>query len=374
VLLVVVGGLLGPSDVTASQQGVPHLRVFGDVVQLIMTGYVEEVDVDKVMAGAMRGLADGLDSSSAFLTPDEVEIINSGEPLPPGDVGLVVTRQFYLRVVGVRDGSSADRAGLRTGDYIRMIDGEPTRDMSAVTGTRRLRGAPGSTVDVLVIRTNPADPHEFALEREVLDEVGVSSRLLPDGEAYVRVSSFGPGTAAAIGERIDALGPSARRGVVIDLRGTADGSAVEGIAAARHFVRDGTLAVLTERDGDETITETRSGDGALTMPVVLLVSNGTANAAEIFAAALAGNDRAELVGAPTTGLAGLQRLVRLPEGHGLWMTYARYVTVDREPIHARGLTPDVPVIVPIVEFDDDPPANDEPLAKAVERLRAQAGF
>jgi carboxyl-terminal processing protease len=369
VLLVAVGGLLGATNIARPQQGFPHLLVFQDVVSLIINGYVEEVDIDAVMAGAMRGLADGLDSSSAYLTPDEVRTIDTGEPLPRGDVGLVITRQFYLRVVGVRDGSSADRAGLETGDFIRMIDGEPTRDMSALAGTRLLRGTPGSTVDVLIIRTNPADPHEFALTREVLDDVSISGRRLPGGEAYIRVSSFGPGTAAALGDEIDALAAAAEHGVVIDLRGTANGSAVEGIAAARHFVSEGTLAVLTERHGPETVTDAHAGDGAETMPVVLIVSNGTAHAAEIFAAALAGNDRAEIVGAPTAGLASLQRLVRLPDGHGLWMTYARYVTPDRDPIHGRGVVPDVVVLVPIVEFDDDPPATDEPLDKALEWLR-----
>jgi carboxyl-terminal processing protease len=374
VILVAVGGLLGTVGVsTASQRSFAHLRVFDDVVSLIREGYVEEVDIDAVMAGAMRGLADGLDSSSAYLTPDEVRALDA-DGLPAGDVGLVVTRQFYLRVVGVRDGSSADRAGIRTGDYIRMIDGQPTRDMSALAGTRQLRGAPGSSVDVLVIRTNPADPQEFTLEREALDDVSIPARRLPDGGAYLRVSSFGPGTAAAIGERIEELGPAAKAGVVIDLRHTADGSAVEGIAAARHFVSTGTLAVLVGRYGDETVSETHRGDGALTMPVVLIVSNGTANAAEIFASAMAGNGRADLVGVPTAGIAGLQRLVRLPEGHGLWMTYARYVTPERELIHGRGLVPDVPVVTPIVEFDSVPPATDEALEAAIDHLRSQAGF
>ena len=128
-----------------------HLRVFDDVVQLITHAYVEDVNVDKVFDGAMRGLADGLDPSSAYLTPDEVRAIDAKQPLPAGDVGLVLTRQFYLRVVGVRDGSPAKRAGLAEGDFIRAIDDKPTRDLSAFTGTRLLRGAPGSKVKLIVI-------------------------------------------------------------------------------------------------------------------------------------------------------------------------------------------------------------------------------
>ena len=110
-------------------------------------------------------------------------------------------------------------------------------------------------------------------------------------------------------------------GAVIDLRGTADGDLETGIAAARLFVKSGTLGIRAGRKTEKVTTTAAPGDGAITMPVVLLVSNGTANAAEVFAAALSGNDRAELVGEPTAGIAARQRLVRLPENYGLWMTY-----------------------------------------------------
>ena len=107
------------------------------------------------------------------------------------------------------------------------------------------------------------------------------------------------------------------------------------------------------------------------MPVVLLISNGTANAAEVFAAALSGNDRAELVGEPTAGIAALQHLVKLPENRGLWMTYAQYLTVDGKPLHEHGLRPTVGVEEPNVAFDEAPPTTDDALAKAVERLKAK---
>jgi C-terminal processing protease CtpA/Prc len=106
------------------------------------------------------------------------------------------------------------------------------------------------------------------------------------------------------------------------------------------------------------------------MPVVLLVSNGTANAAEVFAAALSGNDRAELVGEPTAGIAARQRMVRLPENFGIWMTYERYLTVDGAgPIHEKGLRPTVGVEMPVVGFDELPPATDQPLTRALETLK-----
>jgi carboxyl-terminal processing protease len=369
VLFVAVGGLLGATRPTVPQQGFSDLRVFQDVVSLIMSAYVEQVDVDRFMEGSMRGLVDGLDPSSAYLSPEEVKAVETNEPLPAGETGLVVTRQFYLRVVGVRDDSPAARAGLLTGDYIRAVDGKPTRDMSAFTGTRLLRGAPGSKVALLIIRGNAADPHEIDLVRTVLKPEFVTSRRLDGGEGYVRVASFATGAADAIRAGVESLARAGAPGVVIDLRSTADGPLDEGIAAARPFVKSGPLAILAGRT-DQTTIDAKPGDGVITVPVVLLVSNGTAGPAELFAAALSGHDRAELVGEPTAGIAAVQKLVKLPEDHGLWMTHERYMTVDgKDPIHERGLRPTVGVEIPYPGFDEAPPATDEPLARAVAELK-----
>jgi len=372
VVLVTVGGLLGaraPLPVP-EQSAFTHLRVFEDVVSLIMSSYVENADPDKVMEGAMRGLVDSLDPMSAYLSSDEVTAARSNAPLPAGDVGLIVSRQFYLHVVGVRDGSPAARAGLRTNDFIRGIDNKPTREVSAFTGTRLLRGEPGTTVELTVLRGNAAEPHVVTLVREVLTGPAVTSTRLPSGTAVVRVASFGEGAATALRTTFDGLRKAGVKGAVIDLRGTADGPIDEGIAAARLFVKRGTLAVREERNAEPVKTTAADGDGGITLPVVLLVSNGTAGAAEVFAGALHGNKRADLVGEPTAGLAAAQRLVTLAEGRGLWMTYARYLALDGQPIHERGLPPDVGVGSPSVSFGDQPPDTDDMLAKAVEHLAA----
>jgi carboxyl-terminal processing protease len=371
VALVTIGGLMGAPRAAALPQGSPHLRVFEDVLRLVIGAYVEEVNIDKVMDGAMHGLTDGLDTSSAFLDPDEVRAIESKAPLPAGDIGLVVTRQFYLRVLGVRDGSPAAKAGLQSGDYVRMIDGKPTRDMSGVMGMRLFRGQPGTKVSVTVIRGNTADPHNFDLVREALNGDVVSTSTV-DGVARVRVSSFGARTADALAAAFAGLAKSKAPGAVIDLRGVADGLPEDGIKAARLFVKAGTLAVRAGRDTPPIKVDAATGDGAIGMPVVLLVSNGTANAAEVFTAALGGNDRAELVGEPTAGVAATQKLVGLPDGYGLWLTYERDMTIDgKTPVHGRGLMPAVLIQNPVPGFDELPPTTDAPLAKAIERLKAK---
>ncbi len=367
VALVTVGGVIGEPRIAPPQQSLSELRVFHDVVNLIQYAYVEPVDADRVMDGAMRGLTDGLDSSSAFLLPEEVKAIDTHAGAPAADIGLMITRQFYLRVLGVRDGSPAARAGLQAGDYVRMIDGKPTRDMSAVTGRRLLAGAPGSKVALTIIRGNTADPHEFTLVREALTGPAATSKMVGD-VAHVRVTSFSAELPATLKTIFDGLQKS-RTPAVIDLRGIADGELQTGVDAARLFIKSGTLAVKAGRAGTPVRTEAKAGDGSITVPVVLLVSGGTSHAAELFAAALTGNKRATIVGEPTIGLAAEQKLIKLPQGYGLWLTHERYMTVDgKDPIHGRGLTPDVAVAIPLVGFDELPPTTDAPLDRAIEHL------
>lgn len=375
VIVAAVGGLIGASP-AVPQKGFEHLRVFEDVVSLVNGAYVEEVDPDKVFDGAMRGLAEGLDASSAYLPPAEVALIDNKTLLADGDTGLVITRQFYLRVLGVRDGSPAARAGVRSGDFVRAIDDTPTRDMSAFTGTRLLRGAVGSKVRLLIIRGNAAEPHEVSLTREKLTDAVKGE--IKDQVAVVRVPSFftvNGGAAAALRSQAETMQKAGAKAMVIDLRGVADGSYDEAIKAAQVFVGAGTVATRAGREAatKENIAST-SGAAALKIRVVILQDFGTSGPAEVFVAALAGNKRAELVGERTAGLAAEQRLVRLPENYGLWMTYRRYYTLGAEatPILEHGVKPDVDVEEPTVEFGDAAPAVDEMLAKAIERARAGA--
>lgn len=369
VLVVVLGGLRGSAS--AVQGSFAHLRVFEDVISLIMSSYVEEVHVDEVMEGALRGLADELDGDSAYLTPAEVTFIENGARYEPGDVGLSIVRQYYLRVVGVRDGSPAYEAGIRSGDYIRGIDGQPTREMSVIDGMRRLRGEPGSTVTLTVIRGSTVDPRDFVLTREAVPSETVATRMLPEGAAYLRVVTFEGSAPADIKAAAQRLQRQNVPAIVVDLRSVADGTPAAGIEAARWFVAEGALATRATRGDTRETIEARAGDAVITVPLVLVVNNGTARAAEVFAAALDGAGRADLVGEQTQGSAGEQRLVKLPQQRGLWLTWARYLTRAGEPIHGEGLTPDVVVDEPNVEFDEVPPAGDPLLEKAVERVLSQ---
>jgi carboxyl-terminal processing protease len=362
----VVGGLLGKT--IGGQETYPHLRVFDDVFSLTTGNYVEEVDVNRLMHGAMHGLADALDADSAYLTAAQTKLFQSGAEPGPADLGLDLTRQYYLRVVAARENSPAAKAGLRPGDFIRMIGSEPTREMSVWEGMRLLRGAPGTTVSLVVLRGNAAEPHEVQVTREVPPAMAPAARLLQPKIGYVRVPEFAAGTAAALRKAAAQLQRDGARAIVIDVRGTARGPLESGVESARAFVASGTLTLLESRTEARRTVSAAAGDGEVTLPLAILTDFGTAGAAELFTAALVGNKRAETVGERTSGRAALQRLFPLPDGGSMWMSYAWYLTPAGTAIHERGLQPDVPVPQPDVEFGSSAPAGDQTLEKAVERL------
>lgn len=366
IAFAIVGGFLG--RVAAREGTYPHLRVFYDVVTLIAERYVEKADSDKVMTGAMHGLADSLDPDSAFLTVELVKQIEANAPQPAGDLGIDLTRQYWLRVIATRDGSPAAKAGLHTGDFVRLIGNTPTREMSVFEGMRRLRGEPGSKVSLTIIRGNTNDPHVIDFTREASPTTDVSSRIAAPGVGYLRVAALTRRTAAQAKTAVADLAKAGAATLIVDVRRTSGGSIDGGIALARLFVGSGTLTKRESRGAEAMSFAAASGDGSVTMPVTLLVDNGTSGAAEIFASALLGNKRADLVGEHTIGRAGEQTLVKLPDGTGLWLTTAKYLTPSGEPLHEKGLAPTVGVEVPDVEFGQPEPTTDAVLDKALERL------
>jgi len=367
IVFTVVGGLLGQA-IARTDDTYANLRVFQDVVSLILNNYVQQPNMDSVMRGAMRGLAEGLDSDSAYLTQQQVRQVESGDQGGSADVGIVLTHQYYLRVVSARDESPAAKAGIRPGDFVRVIDSRPTRDMSAFEGQRLLAGAVGSKVRLTIIRGgSAAEPHVVELTREVPQTADVKSRSQGDGIGYVRVAAFSRRTTEQLRSQIGSLTKGGANRLIIDVRNTAAGDLAEGITAARLFVGSGTLSVRESRSAGQAKIDANKGDGAITLPVTVLVDNGTSGPAELFAAALAGNKRAELIGERTVGRTGVQELMKLPDGSALWITSSRYLTPSGAPLQAKGLEPDVAVDQPEGEFGAPAP-TDAILQRAIERL------
>ena len=371
IAFAVIGGFLGNSAL-AREDSYQYLRIFEDVVSLIVNNYVEEVNVDKVMHGAMHGLADGLDPDSAFLDVAQVKVLDQGDAGGAAQTGLEVTRQYYLRVIASRDGSPAARAGLMPGDYIRAIDGQSTRDTTVYEGQRLLRGKTGTKVRLTVLRGNAAEPHDVELLREELAAAPVKARIAAPGIGYLRIAEFGKSTPDQMKAELTSLTKAGATRLIVDLRGTAFGDTDAGLAAARLFVKTGVLTYRQDRGKEKEAVSAAIGDGSIALTTAVLTDNGTSGAAEVFAAALSGNKRATLVGERTFGRAARQKLVRLPDGSALMLTHLVYLTPASVAIHEKGLTPDVPVEQPDLEFGQAPPAKDSTLDKAIESLALKA--
>src|SRR5262245_8213782 len=289
---VALGSLLGRvlGDTSYGQ-----LAIFNEVVRLVLESYVEPVNLDRAMAGARLGLGDALDGDSGYLDAEEFRLYRRPPHEMDADIGVVLTRRFaFLMVVAARSGSPAEKAGLRTGDILKSIDGRHSRTLQATTGQRLLRGAPGSVVKLAILRAGQ-DPFEVSVVRERLAPVAPSSRVLEDGTGYVKVPEFSPKVADEVRGEVETLKRGGAKSLVLDLRDAAFGAPADGAKVAELFLKGG---VVTKLGGTKFAEQVVSADPARSVwdgPLAVLVDTGSAGAAEIVAAALLDSGRASLV-------------------------------------------------------------------------------
>jgi carboxyl-terminal processing protease len=346
-----------------------QLAIFNEVVRLVIDDYVEPVNIDRAMAGARLGMADALDGDSAYLDPDEFHRYEEGAEEGQADVGLVLTRRFaFLMVVAARPGSPAEKAGLRAGDLVKSIDGRHCRPIPAVVGERLLRGAPGSTVTLGVLRAG-ADPFDVSVVRERILPTPPEGHMLDGGAGYLRVSDFTAETAEALRTRIEALKHEGATRMVLDLRDAAWGDPAMGKDVAELFLHGGPVAKEVGRSVSERVLQADPARTAWTGPLAVLVDTGTAGPAEVVAAALLDAKRASVVGERTFGRAAVSRAVPLPEG-GLVLTVAKYMSPSGKSIHGEGVEPSVPVAP--AEPEDDEEATQTPKAPRPDRILDKA--
>ena len=361
---IATGTLLGRvfGDTTYGQ-----LAVFNEVVRIVIEAYVEPVNLERAMAGANLGLTEALDGDSSYLNAEEWKAFQQGPQPNDADVGAVLTRRFgFLMVVSMRPGSPAEKAGLRTGDILKTIDGKHSRPLAVVAGERLLRGAPGSAVRLRVLRAG-SEPLEMSVVRERLQPAEPERRLLEGGTGYLKLREFTSRTADSLRGEVEVLKKSGARTLVLDLRGAGYGAPLEAVRVAEIFMKGGMVTKLSGRKSTEQIMNADAARTLWELPLAVLVDTGTAGPGEVVAAALLDSGRASVVGERTFGRAAFQKAVPLPEG-GLVITAAKYFTPKGNPIHGHGIVPSVPVQVP-----DDTPTGGETgdliLEKALEVLR-----
>ncbi|MFI5374989.1 MAG: S41 family peptidase [Candidatus Rokuibacteriota bacterium] len=316
------------------------IALYAEAMSIIHDRYVDELPWSKLVQDGIRGAVQGLDLDSTVVAASPTRPATTGA----GDVGLALTRRNGgLSVVVARDGMPAQAAGIRTGDRILTLEGEPVRDMAPDAAAAHLRGQPGSTITLTVIRSGWAEPRPFTLTRVKTPRVDMSERALGNGILYVRLPRLDDATAGALAHVLQTTPAEQATGLVLDLRDTLGGRIEAVPAIASLFLDPGCLVARVESRaaGGPTALTTTAAAIRWTRPLAILVGPGTASAAEVLAGAMQDSRRAVIVGAPTFGDATSRSAIPLADGSTLELTTARYLTPERHPITGHGIAPDV---------------------------------
>ena len=369
----VVGGWISTRAQQPANNPNDQLRIFESVLQHIQNDYVDEPNMEKVRAGALRGLAYGLDPYSTYLTPEQVREFNENAKSNQVGIGAELSQvASFLYVIAPMKGSPADQAGVRAGDIIEYIDGKATRDISLYDAKQLLNGAAGSEVKLRILRAN-ARPLTLAVKRSSFRAPAAEARMEPGKIGILRVNSFAAGEAADARARVQDLIKQGAQKMVVDLRGTAGGSIDEAVAVANLFIKDGMLAQTSGREGKTLKTFAADSKAAIfSGPVVALIDSGTAGAAEVVASALLERNRGQVVGEKSFGAGAEQQLFTLRGGDGLLLTTVKWASASGKSFLGEdrshsGVTPSVEVKRPeladavdpddLTGNDDDQPAK-----------------
>ncbi|PYS21947.1 MAG: hypothetical protein DMF72_15485 [Acidobacteria bacterium] len=302
-------------------------RIFESVLQHIQDDYVDQPNMEKVRAGALRGLAYGLDPYSTYLTPDQVKDYRAGAKSNQAGIGAELSQaSSFLYVVAPVKGSPADQAGVRAGDVIEYIDGKATRDISLYDARQLLNGAPGTEVKLRILRAG-ARPVTLAVKRSTFRAPASEARMEAGRVGILRINSLDNGEAADAKARLQDLMKQGAQKIVIDLRSVAGGEIQEGVTVANYFVRDGSIAKTIGRE--QKVLKTFDADPKVVLfngPAVVLIDAGTAGAAEVVASAFIENKRGDVVGEKSFGAGAEQELFTLRDGDGLLLTTIKWAS------------------------------------------------
>jgi carboxyl-terminal processing protease len=330
---------------TAAESPYELLDQMARVLVLVETEYVEPVDRARLTEGAIKGMVAELDPHSAYMPKPDYAIFQSDTEGSFAGIGVEVDfRDDAVVVIAPIEGSPADHAGVRPGDRILAIDNVSIRGRSPDELVRQMRGPAGTEVLLTIRREGEEKYRYFKLRREVIRVSSIKSKLLDAGIAYLRVKQFQSGTHQELLEAYAKLRDSAGgdvAGVLLDLRNNPGGLVDEASAVADEFLSGGVI--YTTRRRGQIVSEVRADPkGVLRRgPVVVLVNEYTASAAELVAGALLDQSRAPVVGTPTFGKGSVQTVLDLPGGAGLRLTTMRYYTPSGHSIQARGVQPSV---------------------------------
>jgi carboxyl-terminal processing protease len=387
VLLFVVVGSMGGVHASSNDGAYRQLQVYSEVLSRVRSEYVEEPNIPKVTDGALHGLLESLDSNSAYLTPEAYKAFKAHKSEGKAGIGVVISKRFgYADIVDVLPGSPAEKAGIESTDIFESIEGKSTRDMSLPEIRNLMLGAPGTNLNVEVVRARRAEPQRMSITRDAITIPPVTDKLMEDGIGYVKAEALTKGKVQEIAAKVKWLEKEGAKKILLDLRNCAEGDEQEGIATANLFLNHGTITYLQGQKFPREAFNADPSKAITTLPLAVLVNRSTSGAAEIVAAAILENARGDVIGDKTFGDGSVQKTIELPDGGALILSVAKYYSPSGKAIQDTAVTPNVVVADAsddaVVPDDEDggaatpeeeaKPKNtvDDQLNKAIEVLKS----
>jgi carboxyl-terminal processing protease len=325
---------------------VEELRTFSDVFGRIKNDYVEDVEDSAMLENAIRGMLSGLDPHSAYLDQDQFKELQVGTSGEFGGLGIEVGMEDgFVKVIAPIDDTPAQRAGVQAGDLIIRLDDTPVKGLTLDDAVKMMRGKPGTTLLITVVREGVEQPIKIEIKRDIITVKSVKSRMLDDGFGYLRISQFQSKTADSMIDAIAGLRKEAGKplkGLVLDLRNNPGGVLNGAVAVSDAFLKKGLIVYTEGRVSDSKLRFNATPDDILDgAPLVVLVNQGSASASEIVSGALQDHKRAIIVGSQTFGKGSVQTILPLSNGTAVKLTTARYFTPSGRSIQAEGIKPDI---------------------------------
>lgn len=335
------------------------LNLFGEVMEGTKSMYVEEVSDKQLIESAINGMLSSLDPHSSYLTAEDFKYLSEQTQGKFSGLGIEITMENgVVKVISPIDDTPAAKAGIKAGDYIVEIDGKTVLGLNLDEVVGKLRGKTGTKVEVTIRRDNKK-PFKLTLRRAEIKVESVKSEIKNDDILYIRISSFNENTDSSIRKAIDSTQKKLKNklsGVVIDVRNNPGGLLDQAVKVSDLFLERGEIVSTRSRNEEDTIKySATAGDIADKLPIVVIINEGTASAAEIVAGALQDHHRAVILGEKSFGKGSVQSVIPLRNNGGMRITTARYYTPSGRSIQAKGIEPDIvvkPAKIEEIDFGD----------------------
>ena len=322
------------------------IDLFGEVLENIKKEYVDEVDQSEIMDSAINGVLQSLDPYSAYMSPELFKEMQTDTRGEFGGLGIEIGMEAgVVKVISPIDDTPAAKAGIKTGDYIVKIGKEQVQGKTLMEAVKLMRGPVGTSIDLTVRRKNVKKPLVFKITRKIIEVKSVNSEIISKEKniGYVRLKSFNENSDKQLLDSIKNFEKNKKiKGYVLDLRNNPGGLLTQAINITDFFLNDGEIVSTKGRNASETRKFfARKGDEINGKPIVVLINNGSASAAEIFAGALKDHKRAIILGESSYGKGSVQSIIPLRNGGGIRLTISKYYLPSGKSISEVGVTPDI---------------------------------